>query len=116
MYVYTATLLAHTRPTHTPHTPSNNQHTGSSAASYDTLQPSSVALTPSAAGAGGPRAQLKPRTRGAKQPQCADMCPEEERHQRTVERQLHPYERIGPDHYATTPELAVKKYQRSREC
>lgn len=77
---------------------------------YDALEESSVPPT-----ADRPRAQLKPRTRGAKNPKCHDMCPAEERQQRTVERQLHPYERPGPDEYVTTAELAVKKYQRSRK-
>jgi hypothetical protein len=73
------------------------------------MAPNSVTLT-----AAQPRGQLKPRTRGAKQPQCTEMCPADERDQRTVERQLHPYERVEGE-YATAPQLAVKKYQRSRE-
>lgn len=80
------------------------------AASYDSMTQQSVALT-----ASQPRAALKQRTRGAKQPQCTEMCPADEREQRTLERQLHPYERVEGE-YATTPQLAVKKYQRSREC
>lgn len=83
---------------------------GSTTASYDNMSSGSVVLT-----APQPRAALKTRTRGAKQPACGEMCPADEREQRTAERQLHPYERL-PGEYATTPQLAVKKYQRSRKC
>lgn len=45
-------------------------------------------------------------------PQCNDMCPRAEREQRTADRQLHEFERIGGD-YKTDAGHAVKKYTRS---
>jgi SAC3/GANP family len=46
-------------------------------------------------------------------PRCEDMCPQAERAQRTADRQLHEYERLPGDTYATSAALAVKKYTRS---
>jgi hypothetical protein len=92
-----------------PASPSHTHtHTGAVQASYDRLTPSSVVLTTPQ-----PRAALKQRSMGAKQPQCEDMCSERERTSRMGDNSLHDFEREVPGQPITNAQLAVKVYQRS---
>lgn len=47
------------------------------------------------------------------EPRCSDMCPAAERQQRTTDKQLHEFERVEGQEYATDADHAVKKYTRS---
>ena len=47
--------------------------------------------------------------------ECEEMCPEEERIDRTQNKQLAVFELMPGPRYATSPELCVKKFQRSCE-
>jgi hypothetical protein len=49
------------------------------------------------------------------EPRCTDMCPAAERDQRTSDRQLHQFERVAGQEYATDARHAVKKNTRSGE-
>jgi hypothetical protein len=49
------------------------------------------------------------------EPRCSDMCPAAEREQRTSDKQLHDFERVAGQEYATDAAHAVKKYTRSGE-